>query len=359
MPATITADKFNDALDVAYFTSAVGSGLEYDDENKVVRGLRVFRTGRFKDSKGREHSIESSDLDALVENYQSLAANGIFPDVPVRTDHTKSIKDVVGYFKALRRDGDFLVADVGFTEPDAYDKFKRGTYRARSLEVAPLESNAGDIYAPVVQGLAFVDIPAVEGLYRRHEPTSPEGKEHTVADEKVTFQIKGVETTDYEAVRAHLEDLEAQVAKDPEPIKFRVNDEEVTDPEAVQTALDAAAEFVRGVAEAERAAFVKGLGEANVIAAPQIDATIEFAKSLDADQYSKWAKTYEGAVPASLFGQHGNEGPTPPKPPATEHTERDTLEASIAMFRKAGLSDEKIKDTTAAKRLEALDAQSQ
>lgn len=134
----------------------------------ILRGIRIFRTGSFKDSRGIRRTWTSQHLDLMVANFYHLSAQGILAHVPIRADHTVSVKDVVGYFRDVYRDPTdqrFLAADIEFTEAAAADKWNRGTFRSRSAEIGQYEDNDGNPYFPTVLGLAFVDIGAVEGLY--------------------------------------------------------------------------------------------------------------------------------------------------------------------------------------------------
>ncbi|MDP9013787.1 MAG: hypothetical protein M3O41_14255 [Pseudomonadota bacterium] len=132
--------------------------------NKLI-GLRVFRSGSFADSEGVRRRYTRADLDKMAVNYHTLVEKGLLPNVPVREDHSRSIKSVVGYFTDVRRDGNFLVADIEFTEESAVQKYTSKTYRARSAEVGSYTDNDGNDYSPAILGVAFCDIPAVEGLY--------------------------------------------------------------------------------------------------------------------------------------------------------------------------------------------------
>lgn len=131
----------------------------------AVVGMKIFRVGSFKNSAGESTKWTAADLRQMVENFHALRSNGIFPNIPVRENHGRDVREVVGYFTDLRVDGKFLVADLDLTEPTAAERYTRGTYRARSLEVGSYETNNGEVYYPTVMGLAFCDIPAVEGLY--------------------------------------------------------------------------------------------------------------------------------------------------------------------------------------------------
>jgi hypothetical protein len=138
-----------------------------------VKGLRIFKTAKgLKDSKGRAKDWSREDLEQMVANFHLLREKNILPNVPVRENHSRDVKQIGGYFSNISvsttpdlTGNFFLEADLDFTEPDMQAKYERGTYRNRSIEIGAYETNEGEIYFPVVLGLAFCDIPAVEGLY--------------------------------------------------------------------------------------------------------------------------------------------------------------------------------------------------
>lgn len=349
---------------VSYFTQAP-SGTLADDES-VVRGLKIFRAGSFRDSMGRKRTYTTDDLDKMVEHFNLLRDKGILPNVPVRADHSASINSVVGYFESVRRDGEYLLGDIEFTEPDALAKYRRKTYRGRSLEVASYRTNDEDIYTPVVFGLAFVDIPAVEGLYRHQGGTPTPIKENDPVTtenkppEPVTFVINKVPTQDYAAVQSYIADLEAKVAEGPgEPTlaTFRVAGADTTDYGKVQAHIEALENFQKEAIDSGRKDFVKALASDNKIAATQIDGLTSFALGLTDEQFVEFKKSYDGAAAPAIFGQHGGQG-GPPAPTATggAQDEKAVLEQTVEQFRFAGWSEERIAETDAFKRLAALKA---
>ena len=163
LPTFAVGTNGRPALDLYASTSLGDSQATLDGQR--ITGIKVFRAGKFKNSEGVEAKWSIADLKAMVSNFYELRSTGILPHIPVRENHTRDIRSVVGYFADLRVEGQFLVADLDLTEPDAQQRYSRGTYRARSLEVGGYETNAGEVYYPTVMGLAFCDIPAVEGLY--------------------------------------------------------------------------------------------------------------------------------------------------------------------------------------------------
>lgn len=132
----------------------------------VVHGKKIFKAGTFKDSAGVEKTWTTEELDQLVQNFHELRVTNILPGVPLRIDHSWSARDLVGWISDVYRIGPFLFADLHFTEWSAYSKWDRGTYEPVSSEIANYVTNEGDAFYPTLIGVAFVDIPAVEGLYR-------------------------------------------------------------------------------------------------------------------------------------------------------------------------------------------------
>lgn len=146
-----------------YFSQPTGSE-QMDGTN--MKNVEIFRVGSFH---GGRHTFNKKDLKEMVKNFHYMKVEGILPNVPVRADHPGflsggSVDKIIGYFTDLRLRGEKLVADFQITEPDAQEKIKRGTYRSRSVEIGSYEDNSGDVYEPSIMGVAFVDLPAVEGL---------------------------------------------------------------------------------------------------------------------------------------------------------------------------------------------------
>ena len=133
---------------------------------RVIHDKKIFRAGTFKDSMGTLRTWTVEQLDQMVENFRILRERNLLGGVPVRVDHDFSAESVVGWVSDVRRDGEFLVADFHMTEPEAFEKWVRGTLEPVSSEIIPYEANTGDVYFPTLIGVAFVDIPAVAGLYR-------------------------------------------------------------------------------------------------------------------------------------------------------------------------------------------------
>ena len=165
---------------VRYFQTALANRqvVDADSGGKTILSVPVFRAGTFKDSMGDQHTWTIEHLSQMVFNFNMLRERGTLPNVPVRDQHKSffgSGGSVVGFVEGLRVEGQdekgnaLLVADLEITEPDAFGKIERGTWRSRSSEIGFYEDNDEAMYWPVFMGLAWVDLPAVEGLFESHQ----------------------------------------------------------------------------------------------------------------------------------------------------------------------------------------------
>lgn len=315
----------------------------------IVRGLKVFRTGTFKDSRGKQKTWTIDDLHKIAENFRALQP--VFPNPPVRADHGTSVDKVKGFVTDVRVEGEFLVNDIEFTEPDGAEKYTRKTYRNRSIEVGPYETNGATPATlwPTQLGVAFVDVPAVEGLGFRREST-----EEIPVSDPITFRIRGVETANIPDVQAYIAELE----KRPETgsvASFRIGGEETQDFTRVQAHIATLETFRTEQLAAGRDAFVDKLVADKKVGAPQTDELKAFAKCLDDSAFATWSKTFEKA-PAIFTKQTGdgdgstdNNGGTDPAVQAIADL-RDT----VAAHRMSGMESDAIKATESYRKLVAV-----
>lgn len=384
-------------LHVAAFESGMPQGYTFgknaDTGNVTVQDFKIFRSGSFKDSWGELTTWDSSHMTQMVTNYDSLKASGILPNVPVREGHRSLFGGggtVKGYFTSLATtEGQdptgeactFLLCNFEFTEPDGAEKFARGTYRARSAEVGMYESNAGASYYPVIMGFAFVDMPAVEGLYEAapgfpgfyenesthtqftvivpkeysmtaptqpDQPTQPPAgtppvpappasappatQDHGAAQQPHSFTINGQSTTDYGAVQRHISTLEGTVTEHKK---------------------QARADFVNSLAS----------GPQPRILATELDKTMEFANRLSDDDFDSWKATFSAAAqPVGVLGQHGNGNSSPAdNNSGTKDSKQeriDVLRGIVKNHERSGMKPDKIRETPSYKELQTLTSSS-
>lgn len=134
----------------------------------TVNGVSLLKVGTFNGLQ-----IVDGDLEAMVERFGELIETGVFQP-PLRLDHSWSVLSVIGHVTGLstavrldETDGQsklFLDGDLLFTEQAPLDAVHRGTFRNLSSELGPYDTNAGVELPMIYYGVAFVDIPAVEGI---------------------------------------------------------------------------------------------------------------------------------------------------------------------------------------------------
>ena len=352
------------------------------DASNVVRGIKVFRTGTHTDSLGRKATWTPAQLQQAVDHFNLLKSNGILPNVPVREDHTTTVKDLVGWYVALRVEGEFLVADIEFTEPTALAKYNRGTYRNKSIEIGTYETGDGHKYSPVVLGLAFVDIPAVEGLFRHpsapqgasgdqspaapanHQGATTMGTENDPATPPAATPPAPAAATPPAAAPAAAAPAPAPA---PEPVaahqrpavqSFRVNGADVSDFAAVQAHITALETYRTETIESGRVGFVAGLAKDNKITNPQVESFTKLVKTMSDEQFTEFKAGFAAQPASGFLGQHATgpaNGDGTPGDPATDRAaEIEILEEIIANHRLRGASQAEIEATASFQKLKTL-----
>jgi hypothetical protein len=370
-----------------------GHPIEHQkDGSAMVRGVEVFKAGTFRDSLGDQHTWLPEHLTQMVANFNLLKNKGIFPNVPARRDHSGSINNVMGYIDALAVKSGKLVSDIHVTEPTEVDKLARGTYRSVSLEVGMYTDNDEAMYWPVVYGVAYVDIPAVEGLHNKSKDISyfsrvNQGESQMAGTESQTddrppqtvihnHYAQGQVTAGTPGQPAPAPAPAPTPSPNPAPApaptpatpptaSFRIAGAETQDFSAVQKHIDSLELTLKTVDETNRKGFVKGLVDNKQVLAAQQPALEAFALKLDAASYAEWAKTYEGAGALPLLQNHGQGAGANTNNPDQGNNETDpvkdrieVLTETISDFRRVGWNDEKIATTSAAKELARLTAKS-
>lgn len=374
------------------FASAVTT-TETERGTHIIEGIRIFKAGTFSDSMGIVRTWETVHLDQMVLHFTLLKDGGIFPNVPVRVDHSYSAESVVGYFVNVYRDKDddnFLAADIEITEPDAFQKWERGTYRSRSLEVGMYETNGENpqTYFPVVMGLAFVDIPAVEGLHAKGgSPGSfsqclqdnPKETEVTHEEflraceyaawvdaaryaqscqdwERAATYAQAVDDVTRQAVELGIAQHGAPVAN--QPITFSAGGQQVTMtvPEMAQE-LGNLMTYRQETIQMGRASYVDELAKHGKVAQGQVVSLKGLVTDMTEAQFTAFKASYDAAPVAALFGQFGGGGGEPAPGQAADVDEQIAdLEEIVLNHRRRGASQEDIEKTGSFQKLQKLKA---
>lgn len=390
-------------LTTATFSSPTVTSGETERGTWMIRGLRIFKAGTFDDSMGITRTWTEEHLEQMELHFRLLKEGGYFPNVPIRSDHSWSVRDVVGYFDQVYRDptdGTFLSSDVEITEPEAYEKWKRGTYRSRSIEIGVYKTNgeAPMEYFPVVMGLAFVDIPAVEGLHSRGIPPGFEKAFNQTKENKMDEQeflaacayaqwVAAAEyaqkCADWESAVNYAQALaEHQTAGEalgltanhgaaPQTLVFSINGVPTADGVAVQAHISSLEQFRSESITSGRTAFIDSLVQHGKIGAPQADSLKVLVNGDPATgvppmgdaQFTAFKSSYDAMGTAPLFGQFGNPSTGPGITLQTGNAatalddEIATLEEIVANHKRTNKSKEEIEAMSSFKRLTELKAQ--
>jgi hypothetical protein len=388
------ADPGEQALEgmkVTTFALNSGFGIQpnkYSKDNGalVMEGVAVFRTGTFADSMGRENTWEAMHLNQMVTNWDHLRGNKTFEHVPVRDGHPgwivngqKGNGKVVGWHTNVRveemespTDGvkyHYLIADYEILDEDAKRDINSGLWRNRSSEIGTYLTNNQAEHWPVYMGVAYVDIPAVEGLNFSASQAGgftprvyvmfDNNKEKNVGDNPSAAPAQGGTP---EAAPAASTSQHAAPAAPAQPFKFSVNGSETTDFAAVQAHITSLEAFRTETTKTNRENFVTALGAANKIPATQLDKFKAHVGSMTTEQFTAFQELYGDMEVPALLAQHAtpasNEGGSSPAQHTAaqgQATEITILRERVAMHKGAGASKATIEKTESYKRLVALD----
>lgn len=360
----------------------------------LYESVPVFRSGTFADSKGVRRTWTAEDMDQMVENFDFLR-NHNYLEPPVRTGHINPLqnpmKDVIGYFSNIRAedrvnpiDGQtyrYVLADYEVLDEQADDRIRRGIYRHRSAEIGLFRLNGEDdkVLYPVMAGVAYVDIPAVQGLdgfaaehqtdnysIQLEAPVSgttdtqnkPEPPKPALPNTNLTvFRIGDKETTDFAQVQAYIADVESKIASFAAQVGTLTSERD-----ALRTANQA---FAAKARETQLESLGKSInGEPPVMTAPQVAAAKKFAASLTDEQFGHYMEQFEAAAPNPILSTYGNQVTDDNKPPAAEDEEAkakaDEIANHTAVLQQlktfSVMSDDKIRETESFKALKRLGA---
>ena len=171
------------------------------------------------------------------------------------------------------------------------------------------------------------------------------------------FKMKGVATSDYAAVQAHIDELEKRPEALPEPHAFRIFGAEEHDFAKVQAHVDTLEEVVDTLDKGSREEFCKKLAEDGKVLASKLDDVLTYAKGLDRPAYDAWAKNWEFVPGSSMFENHGSSGGTDEGHKTGGEMKQSEIDQTVVdTYRRAGRDEEWIANTEAGKRLAAAAA---
>lgn len=398
-----------------FFNGGMGFGpyASYKKDNGVfvVERQPVFRSGTFRDSWGDQATYEPIHMKQMVENFHYLRNNSVFPEVPARDGHPGFLVHglpgngrVVGWHTDVAvetmkspvngLEHDYFLASYEITEPDAVEKVQRGTWRNRSSEILRYVTNDEAEFWPVYGGFAFVDIPAVEGLnFNRDNGARPDGNDSRTRyfvmsdrETNVTSPAPGSPAQPSQPTPASPAPSQPAQPTAPAPstppmptpsspppaqpsqhgaatggYMFTINGQATSDFSAVQrhiTALETQATEARN---ADRAAFVNSLVQANLILGNEENVTAQtaFAQSLTDEQYATWKSGFVSEARPALLSPHatpaastgGVVGAAAPGAPNGSQLEID--KETVKLHRSLGRTTDQLKAMPSYQRLVA------
>lgn len=337
---TRTVALFSDASSTLGASTAEIEWEYIDGQNGskilVLKRVPVFRSGEFSDSMGYEHLWEDFHMQQMVMHYNYLRESGVFANVPVRADHPSFmggiITNVIGYHENLvaekmtspvnGEEYTYLLADMHIIKEEAQKDILSGLWRTRSAEIGPYNTNDKAELWPVYMGVAYVDIPAVEGLEQHLKKyTKSDNKFSLMMEEKMTgttvdpskltppaqvpapkpfeFSLPGqnanATTTDFAAVQGLLNEYFGKITELTATVA------------AKDTELTTLRAFAKETQDGAREAFAMKLVEEGKVLATQKDATVAFCKEMPEEQFGKYKELMEGVPVQPILGQYGSQ----------------------------------------------------
>ncbi len=94
--------------------------------------IEILKTGKWKDSSGKEHIFNEEDLEAIVNNYEKRTN-----DAPIVVGHPKSNSPAFGWVDKLKKEGNVLKAKIKDLVPEFVDAVKKKMYKYVSVSLYP------------------------------------------------------------------------------------------------------------------------------------------------------------------------------------------------------------------------------
>lgn len=300
----------------------------------ALKDVPVFRSGVFRDSMGFQHTWEDLHMGQMVQNFELLRNQGLFADVPVRKDHPSflggnSLDSLIGYHTSLKterrtnpadgKEYTYILAEYEILDPDAQQKIDSGLWRNRSAEIGSYITNGEAEFWPAYMGVAYVDIPAVEGLNGfMSENTSTQYSMMTEEPVTAPTQTQAPAAPAAPAPPALPATSEhshtappvptPSPTPTPAPHAFSVNGQNTTDFAAVQAHIANLEAFQKETRESGRKSFAAQLAADNKIPAAEVAEYEKFALSLDDSAYEAWSAMMGKTAANPIFGKYAQQG---------------------------------------------------
>jgi uncharacterized protein YbjQ (UPF0145 family) len=280
-----------------YISNLPFEAYEESEKGFLLKGIEAFKAGTWR---GRTYTVEN--LEEMAANFKSLRDENLL-EPPMKVDHSESARDQIGWIDNLYVEGDALLADVLFTEKDAMEKVKRGTWKKVSAEIYSnyKEEANGRNYGMVFRALSIVSIPqlkSIKGIVLNSEFIEDEVKiEMTEEQMKALLDEKlgglGENKIDFSELSTNLLD----------GFKSFYSEEVETYKEQAKQAKEDAAAMAKAVKANAIANEVKEYSEAGKIVPAQEEALTELLGSFSEEQKELFSKFMENVSDVDVEGE--------------------------------------------------------
>lgn len=269
---------------------------EESEQGFLLKGIEAFRVGTWR---GKAYTVKN--LQEMATNFKALKEENLL-EPPMKVDHSESARDQIGWIADLYVEGDALLADVLFTEADAMEKVKRGTWKKVSAEIYSnyTEESNGKNYGMVFRALSIVSIPHlknIKGIVLNSESLEEEVLSVTEEQLKALLDEKlaglGENKVDFSELSTNLLDgFKSFYAEEIQAYKDK----------AEQAEADAKA-MAKAVKASKIAEEVKSYSEAGKIVPAQEEALTQLLDSFSDEQKEMFTKFMENVTEVELQGE--------------------------------------------------------
>ncbi|MBC7327552.1 hypothetical protein H5T87_05505 [bacterium] len=132
---------------------------EHDNEKRKIYGIEIFAPGTY-----RGIQFTDADVQQIAENFKKLKEL-VGLDVPLKVDHTDEADAIIGWITDVYIQNGSLYADAEITEPVAYEKIVRGTWKKVSCEIyLDFTDEEGNSHGKALRAVAIVAHPQVKKI---------------------------------------------------------------------------------------------------------------------------------------------------------------------------------------------------
>jgi flagellar motility protein MotE (MotC chaperone) len=131
---------------------------ETSQKKNAIYRIEIFKAGAY-----RNVSFTLSDIHKIAENFSRLKEK-VGLDVPLKVNHTDDASAIIGWVMNVYEKEGKLYADAVITEPEAFEKIKRGTWKKVSCEIYMdfVDEETNTSYGKALRAIAIVAHPQVK-----------------------------------------------------------------------------------------------------------------------------------------------------------------------------------------------------